>query len=252
MLVYFRCSVALFFIFLSCVFQNANGQELTFDTEKIQQTVVANKKIDSIQDVEISEVTLKIVNKMHASSLPTDCTKNNIRSLSLDATTNTNQKAMGLPEVSQVGELIWKIITIGKAVINADNNTFNVLPTKCWMDLTGWKKPVSKSVQMSYKNMLNKTVAQFQIKVTFVPGGQFKGKGQYLSGISIIAEEAWVQRLYQLDVSSFVYDIRNNGSQENPIASVELVLSWTFAGPFDIDKKSMTFVISGDGTIIRN
>ena len=83
----------------------------------------------------------------------------------------------------------------------------------------------------------------------FTYGGNYKGKGKYLTGVTIVPEKTSVAWGYRFDLSAEVPDstVTNVGSYSNPLAALQLKSSWTIATALKESRGTSIYYIQGDG-----
>ncbi|MCG2725212.1 MAG: hypothetical protein L6420_02965 [Elusimicrobia bacterium] len=158
-----------------------------------------------------------------------------------------------IKKIVNTASKIFKIIEENRPVVNIATNYANAVPQGVahWTQLTGWKGPNSKTYKFSARNAVGIKVVKMTYKVHYIWGGSFKGKGKFLTGVTIepkSIETAWG---CNLDMTAEVPDssVGNAGTSENPVASMEIHLKWkvkTFTR--DIEKTAV-YRVQGDGLL---
>ena len=127
-----------------------------------------------------------------------------------------------------VGKFLWKIIQEGKPTIDLKTDFASALPqgTLTWHNLHNWQAPQSRSYGVSYKNGLGSEIVRFNYRINYTYGGRYEGKGRYLTNVAVIPSEIKVWWGYNLTAKVHVHQLINTGTKEDPIAGMQLVLSW--------------------------
>ena len=132
-------------------------------------------------------------------------------------------------EMITIGKLVWEIIKEGEPVLDFQSERLGVLPKgiKTASELTNWKKPVTSKYKVVYENMLGFEMVSFEYRLIFTPGGKHQGKGHYLTNIAIEPSNIEVSWGYNLNAQFEALDIVNLAGSENPMAGMELQLTWS-------------------------
>lgn len=156
-----------------------------------------------------------------------------------------------------LGKKIWPLIEAGRPVINTNFADYiTVIPnvggdTDIFGDLYGWSAPVSKKYKVNYKNLYGVSVASFTFSVNAQYGGEYDGKGAYLSGVTIVPNNISVAWGYDFDAESTMINITNRGSKNDPIAAVNLEVSYVVKTVLKETRVKTQFHVAGNGEIIQ-
>lgn len=170
-----------------------------------------------------------------------------------DTLDNINGTVDTLDRIVNLAQKIFNIIKENQPVVNINVNYANAIPygIQHWTQLQGWSKPAVKRYAFVAKNGYGMNVVKVVYQVHYTYGGNYKGIGKYLTGVTvepISVETAWG---YNVDLTAEVPDstIANVGTSENPIASMQVQLKWKIHTIIkDIQQKSI-YYIQGDGLI---
>ncbi len=161
-----------------------------------------------------------------------------------------------LREIIAFGKEIYKIVEAGKPVINTNYAPISVLPldTEFGKDITPmklsrWQAPKFVKFKVTYKNGYNAEVVSFTYNVNMSHGGQYKGKGAFITNAQIVPENITVAWGYTFNAKMSLVGLTNIGTDEDPIAAATLVLSYSVSTLIKEDRNNMTIFIAGDGTI---
>ena len=159
-------------------------------------------------------------------------------------------------QIIAFGKEIYKIVEAGKPVINTEHAPISVLPLDTElgkdiapMDLSKWQLPKFVKFKVSYKNGFGTEVVTFTYNINMSYGGQFQGKGAYITHAQIVPENVTVAWGYTFNAQMSLVGLTNIGTDENPIAGATLQLSYSVKTVLKEDKNNMTIFIAGDGTI---
>jgi len=164
---------------------------------------------------------------------------------------------MVVDKLIAIGQKIMPTIEKGRAVVN--NNPMaavSVLPrldTKDPVvhDMGNWSIPVTKHYKIAYTNGFGSEVVSFIYSVTFQHGGQYEGKGKYLTGIRASARNITISWGFDLDASSQLIQISNVGTTQNVIAGATLEISYTVKNWTRQITTNESFFVSGDGKLYK-
>lgn len=159
-------------------------------------------------------------------------------------------------QIIAFGKEIYKIVEAGKPVINTEYAPISVLPLDTKLgkdiaptDLSKWQIPKFVKFKVTYKNGFGTEVVTFTYNINMSYGGQFQGKGAYITHAQIVPENVTVAWGYTFNAQMSLVGLTNIGTDENPIAGATLQLSYSVKTVLKEDKNNMTIFIAGDGTI---
>jgi hypothetical protein len=159
-----------------------------------------------------------------------------------------------LDTIVNIGKALWEIIQAGKATVDLKTDFANALPEglKTASALHNWQDPIFKSFRFKFNNVLGLRVVQFNYKVSYTPGGRYNGKGHYLANVTVLPSKIKVKWGYKLFADVIVPKVTNVGSNEDPIAGMQLLLHWKILSIFTHEENTKAFYIRGDGGFIKD
>ena len=156
-----------------------------------------------------------------------------------------------LDQVINIGAKLWDIIKLNAPVANVSTSYAVAVPQGIteWNQLAGWKKPKSYTYVFSARNFYGAKVVDVRYKVIFTYGGGYKGKGQYLTGVTMAPSATNVSWGYRFSLSAKVPDstIVNAGTDTDPIAAMQLNAVWQIATTLKENNGTSVYYIQGDG-----
>ena len=154
-----------------------------------------------------------------------------------------------IDQIMNLGRKVWNIIALGKPVTNINFDVANALPkgVTCWRDLQNWSAPQSKVYAIQYKNGFGMNVIDFAFRVTFVPGGNYKGQGKYIANATVQPAHLTVQWGFNFDAAAEVPLVFNQGTSEDPIAALQLNIHWKTNTVVTHAEQTETFYLNGAG-----
>ncbi len=156
--------------------------------------------------------------------------------------------------IVNLADQIWSVIDKNKAVVNIKVDYASAVPfgTNHWTQLQGWSKPATKRYSFSAKNMLGAESLKVVYQVHWTYGGNFQGKGKFLTGVTIEPLEVNVPWSHTVDLKAEAPDstIANVGTSENPIASMQVQLNWTIKPTLGhAVSQKVIYYVQGDGLL---
>jgi len=170
-----------------------------------------------------------------------------------NAINNVNSTVGAIDNIVNLMEKIWNIIEKNQPVVNITTNYANAVPfgTSHWTQLQGWSKPATKKYAFSMKNGFGSEVVKVTYQLHRTHSGNFNGKGKFLTGVTIEPLNVVTAWGYKVTLVSEVPDstVANVGTQEDPIASMQVQLRWiVHTAVKDISSKAIYYV-TGDGKL---
>lgn len=160
---------------------------------------------------------------------------------------------MATKQLIALGKEIYKIIEAGKPVVTVESTPVSVLPRDekgeyvDAMYLSNWKMPKAKKFKVAAKNYLGMTPVSFEFMLIYTYGGNYNGKGAYLTGTQIKPTTVDVSWGYTVDATFKVQSIVNQGSSEAPVAGAVLMIDYTIKTVLKESRNSRTFFVNGNG-----
>jgi len=156
-----------------------------------------------------------------------------------------------IDSIVNLGEKIWKIINDNKPVVNVKVQYASALPEgiTSWSQMAGWSRPKGTIYELSAKNAYGMQVIKLRYQLLRTAGGNYKGKGKFLTGVTVeplLIETAWG---YHFDLDANVPDstIANVGTSEDPIAAMTAQLGWRIATAIKDSRGKSLYYLQGDG-----
>ncbi len=218
-------------------------------------TALAHSNIGAFDPYfQISDVSVEVVDSSELQDVqnPIHLEKNYVQ----DPRTEIGDVISIARDLIAFGKEIYKIIEAGKPVINTNYAPISVLPldTKFGREITPmnlgrWKAPKFVKFKVTYKNGYGAEVVSFTYNVNMSYGGQFGGKGAYITNAQIVPENVNVLWGYTFNAKMSVVGLSNIGTDEDPIAGATLSLYYSVSTVIKEDKNNLTLFIAGDGTI---
>ncbi len=156
-------------------------------------------------------------------------------------------------QVILIGEKIIEIVKAGESVVDIRRDTVAAVPAGItdWRQLAGWQVPSTKVYAFVVKNGWGMKVVDVRLKISAMWGGNFEGKGAYLSNVLIVPTQVKVIWGFNLNIWSENREPVNTGSVENPVAGLGFDIRYQLVGKVPLNNISMTqdYFIHGTGQI---
>ncbi|MDD5657136.1 MAG: hypothetical protein PHF00_07765 [Elusimicrobia bacterium] len=150
-------------------------------------------------------------------------------------------------------ERFWSIIEKNRPVENIQTQYAAAVPVGIthWSQLEGWQPPKGDVYELSAKNAYGLRVVYVRYQVLRTWGGSYKGKGKYLTAVTVEPLSRSILWGYQLDLSVQIPDssVVNVGTSEDPIAGMMPVLRWTITTPIKKSSGQAIYYLQGDGLL---
>lgn len=157
-----------------------------------------------------------------------------------------------LDKIINMGKKVWTLVEANKPVVNVQLNTANALPANLpsWQSLGGWQTPVSKVYRVSYKNMYGMNVVDFSYRILYTYGGNAKGKGRYLTHVTLVPHQLDVAWGFTFNAEAKIPSVVNAGTSEDPVGAMELMLSWKVNTVMKHSESTASYFVRGDGQFV--
>lgn len=153
--------------------------------------------------------------------------------------------------IVNIASKMWEIIKDNKPVSNVDTRYAVALPHGITSpsQLSGWSKPKVYIYRFYAENLYGIKTVDVEYRVIFTYGASYNGKGKYLAGISVVPTKVDVAWGYVFNMRSYVPDstVVNVGTYSDPIAAVQLKLTWNISTFVKDSKSTSVYYIQGDG-----
>ena len=167
---------------------------------------------------------------------------------------DTGDLPISIDQIINIAGKLWDIVQENKAVVDIKTQYAVAVPsgTVHWTQLSGWKPPKGVIYGFSAKNLYGAKVIDVKYQVLRNYGGSYKGKGQYLSAVTIEPLYVSVAFGYKLYISVDIPDsgILNVGSHEDPVAGMRVVLKWRIQS-LNATEGHAVYFLQGDGSFLE-
>lgn len=167
--------------------------------------------------------------------------------------------ASKLPTLDEIFSVVDHITTIGNkvwdfVVSRAPNATYNTLKASVvpagvtdWRQLTGWSRPVAKTFRVTFRDLRGNIAGGFDYRISFITGGGHKGKGQFIGEIGVAPDNISLKTDRSVNFHAEVLDPINFGTEENPIAGVQVLITYSSPTTLRYTMHSDEYYVYGTG-----
>ncbi len=156
-----------------------------------------------------------------------------------------------IEKVVNIGTKLWDIVKDNKPVLNLDTKYATAYPqgVTAASQLSQWSRPKSYQYGFYAENLYGGVMIDSKHKVAFSYGGAYKGQGKYLTAVAVIPTVASVAWGYRFQIVAAVPDstVVNVGTDANPVAAMQLKLTWRMSSPLKVVEGTSVYYIQGDG-----
>lgn len=164
---------------------------------------------------------------------------------------NGNDPFVIIDKIINIVERIWAIIEKNKPVVDINTQYANAVPEGIthWAQLNEWKPPETKTYGFYAENKFGINMVEVIYQVTRTYGGKYKGKGQYLTAVTVNPLSVNVRWGYKFSLNAKVPDstVVNVGTSEDPMAALQLTLSWRISTVIQSTDGRGVYYMQGDG-----
>jgi len=155
-------------------------------------------------------------------------------------------------QVINISAKVWEIFAANKPSVGVDAPYAAAVPRGIgsWQELCEWRKPVTRQYGFSARNLVGNKTVEVVYKVVFQAGGKYRETGQYLTGVGIIPVKVSAKWGFKFSMTAEVPDstVVNAGSTEDPVAAMQLKLTWKISSPLKTFTGASVYYIKGDGS----
>jgi hypothetical protein len=153
--------------------------------------------------------------------------------------------------IVNIGKMIWEIIEANRPVVDVKQSYATAVPDGIthWTQLAGWSPPELTVYELSAKNLRGGNAVQVRFQVMRTAGGSFRGKGKYLTGVTIEPLMISVSSGYKFYLEAAVpaESVANRGSHDDPIAGMIATLKWKIKTAANETQGTRLYYLQGDG-----
>jgi len=162
-----------------------------------------------------------------------------------------DEPGINLGEIINIAQKVWAVIEKNKPVVDVKTQYATALPAGLthWDNLSGWKTPKGTVYGFYAKNAYGVKVIDVEYQVLRTYGGSYKGKGQYLTAVTIEplkVDVAWGYK-FSLNVEIPDSSVVNVGTSEDPIAGLMATVHWQISTVVKDSQGKSLYYLQGNG-----
>lgn len=158
-----------------------------------------------------------------------------------------NVKASGT--IVQIGKKAWELVKNNEAVVDYDTDFCGAVPNEYaedWSSLAGWSDVHSEQFRFHYK-VGGDTVSELKWKYAWsAEGHDNDGIGHYVMNAGVHIDKLYARAGQNLKASVLSLAPLNYGTVEDPLAGIDIQVSFTSASAFNSATTTCTVTVRGD------
>ena len=172
----------------------------------------------------------------------------------IDPTTSPDLPNVGKIDISKIvaiGEKVWDFVVNNKPTADYKTLKANVIPEGMKWTQLAWQKDkvVSKVYHVEFKNVVGGVGGSFDYRISFIYGGSYKGKGKFIGQIAVAPTNIQLKTDRSITFRAEILDALNFGTEEDPVAGVQLLITWSSPTTTRYEMKSVEYFLYADGEV---
>jgi hypothetical protein len=159
--------------------------------------------------------------------------------------------SIGVGDIVNALQTFWEILINNQPVIRTGPlPQAEAIPSdvKDWRALNQWQlKPKVYGFKVEAVNGLRMKPVQVTYFISYVWGGKYQGRGQYLKNVLVVPGDRKVMSFYHVDLSAKVSDPINYGTEKDPIAGLQIVVSHRICTTIQDGRWAQEYQVQGNG-----
>jgi len=153
--------------------------------------------------------------------------------------------------IVNLADQVWSIIEKNSPVVDINVTYANAVPygTTHWTQLQGWSKPATRKYSFSASGISGQKAMEIVYQVHWTYGGNLGGRGKFLTGVTIEPLSISVPWSHKVTLKAEVPEstVTNVGTSQDPIAAMQVQLTWTVSSPISSKTQKVIYYVQGDG-----
>lgn len=154
-------------------------------------------------------------------------------------------------KIVNIASKLWEIVKDNKPVTEITTKYATAYPygVTSAAQLASWSRPKSYVYGFYAENLYGSVMIDCKYKFSYTYNGAYKGVGKYLTGVAVIPSNVTAGWGYKFYMNAEVPDstIANVGTDANPIAAMQMKLSWKMATVLKEVVGTSVYYIEGTG-----
>ncbi len=156
-----------------------------------------------------------------------------------------------LEQIVNLTDKIWTLIAKNKPVVDVANKYGTAVPRgiKTWTVLEYWSEPKTYAYRFYAENLYGVKVYDVTYMVTYCYGGSYKGRGKYLTAVTVEPLSVNIAWGYNFNLGVDIPDsgVVNVGTRQDPVAGMQVILKYTVSTIVQYYQGRSVYFIKGDG-----
>ncbi len=161
--------------------------------------------------------------------------------------------SIDLDKIINTLKKVYDFIKDNKQVVNHTVDMASAIPSgvKSWQSMAGWEKKTSSLYRVTFKNGFGMEVVAISLRVHFNYNGNYEGKGKYITCATASINELSVLWGYTVNAKVEIPDtsIVNKGTSTDPVAGMQMFLSYTIETIVKFYKGGLNYSLDGRGNL---
>ncbi|MCX5792161.1 MAG: hypothetical protein NTY45_08115 [Elusimicrobia bacterium] len=158
---------------------------------------------------------------------------------------------VNIDNIVNLASKIWKIVSDNAPVVNIETKYAVAYPqgVTAASQLTRWSRPKSSDFRFSAENFFGEKIIDVEYKVIYTYGASYNGNGKFLTAVAVVPIRVAVGWGYHFLINASVDDstITNVGTSTEPIAAMQMALSWKISTVLKEFDGTSVYYVQGDG-----
>lgn len=158
---------------------------------------------------------------------------------------------VSVEKIVNIASKIWEIVKDNKPVVEINTKYATAYPYGITSanQLAGWSRPKTYVYGFYAENLYGSVMIDCKYKFSYTYNGAYKGVGKFLTGVAVIPTNVTAGWGYRFYMNAEVPDstIANVGTDANPVAAMQMKLSWKMSTVLKEVTGTSVYYIEGTG-----
>jgi hypothetical protein len=161
------------------------------------------------------------------------------------------QAVLAMDDVVAIGKQAWTFIEENKPVLNVNTDYAGAIPKSVtdWTRMAGWKNSARGPFTISLVNGFGSEVVHVDFRWSHSYGGNYNGKGEYVTQAGPVVGRISVSWGYTVDVAVQAFQPLNVGTVIDPISQIDVSIKSTTSTVLKDTVQNCRARFIGDGSI---
>lgn len=148
----------------------------------------------------------------------------------------------------------WDLLDRNRPSVSVNSKYANAVPEgigNSWDKMSGWRPERSFRYQVIYENGFGAEAVNLTYQVKLIYGGSVQGRGFYIASARAVPVSVKVLSGFNVDVNVEASNVWNAGSSEDPVAALQLDVTWMVKSILKLYVQTESYHLQGDGKIMN-